>query len=233
MWFLIRKVKNHRRCYWGRESWDLYLLRVLGFHCKTIDEPWDVPEGLVSNTDKFEEVSYVLRLSFLDPCALHTRYLYEDQFVESCTSSPQSFEHASFLCSCCKSFDLNTNTCPYVALYELNAWPRNWKPKIINGEHEYMCKLVLIIGYHFKGMMPVSHDIGLSVGIPLPKICHMYDFEYSSSFSLKLHIDALCMTLRVTIIFLSLLLHGHLCLRLAFLWTFSMISRLSLTLLLL
>ena len=52
----------------------------------------------IGDAYKFKEVVCASEMSFPDPCTFHARLNYEEQFMESCTSPPQSLKYAAPLC---------------------------------------------------------------------------------------------------------------------------------------
>ena len=75
--------------------------------------------GCLAILNKFNEVGCASKMSFLHPCAFYARSYYEEQFMESCASSPQSLEKVLALCDSCQSSNHDIKFCLHVIFIDL------------------------------------------------------------------------------------------------------------------
>ena len=96
----IGKSENLSVIYVGVNVMTQTILKYFGFLSKTVDEALDLLKWVTRDTYEFKKIIHASWMSFFDPCAFHTRSVYEENFVSFC-SLPIFIPNVPLLCATC------------------------------------------------------------------------------------------------------------------------------------
>ena len=87
-------------------------MQYVKFLSKTINETPNLVETVARDAYEFEKITCVSGMSFPDPCPLHARLFYEENFVTLCVPPTVIPKCVPPVCDFCSTSTRSSGSCP-------------------------------------------------------------------------------------------------------------------------